>query len=582
MTSINPSEFFMLQMSQHRKDLSFCHCDATSLRQWINQLPAIQLGDTSKLLLNAVIEIAELDCDELLRFELIQTLHLSIEQILGILEKHFLDKLYSISSHNTHTIELAQQFRCYLINIYFNISFKLDKQLQAAKFSLFTFTQKKNRQRTRTYSCYYALEQLGRLRYQQVVLYKNALVGQWRIGHQLFKLAEENQFHLQTIEHLNPTLPSLKHIYYAYSQLCLIDILSPQQIRPIEIDALYQCTFQWVKLIQISKHGHLDARYMVYSENDFPPVWNNIHSKITEHVFFIDTQALLEHINLTHLPNNHYISAIERHYLTPSLIFHIQHLLNNMPERRYERYDFNSSIQLTFGLQSAHFYLSHGTAFNETLYLNSKIGVQKNSKALSTWNSEVKMKHHSYQTLDPETKQIYNCNILDISVNGYRMCWDSVPPKQLRAGEFILVQENEKTPWRGGTIRWLKQENENRFEFGVEILSQEITPCAVQLSADQDSTLYHPALILKNEVLNLPHLSIIVLGSQTFKSQQGILLRLGKKQIKIYLTETKLVSQSFTQFNFELLNGDEQVLLDQFIQNHAETMKKQDLWESLK
>jgi hypothetical protein len=77
-------------------------------------------------------------------------------------------------------------------------------------------------------------------------------------------------------------------------------------------------------------------------------------------------------------------------------------------------------------------------------------------------------------------------------------------------------------------------------------------------------------------------MSLVVPGHQTFKSQQGINLRLGNKQLKIYLNELKLISQSFSQFDFELLNDNEQVILEQHIQQHADTIKKQDVWESLK
>lgn len=581
--SINPSDFFMTPVENDRENLSFCKTNLASLQNWLSQLPSVQLGDSSKLLLNAVIEISELACDEAVRFDFIQSLHLSVEQALGRLEKHFLDGLYSVSNYNEHIVELAQQFRCYLARIYLNIALNVDQQLNENKFSLFAFKQKKNLHHIRTLSTYYALEQLSLLKYQQMVLYKNALIGQWRTGHRLFNLAEKNNFYLEDINHLQGTAHLLKNIYQVYNQITLMDILNTHQIRPIEIHALYQCTFQWVKLVHISQNENSFSRYIIHADNDFPPVFNNVRPKKSENIFFIETQPLLEHINLANLPNNKHISSTERHYLSPSLIFHVQNLLNNMPERRYERYDFTSNIQLVFGLQSAHFYLAHATPFNQTLQLDSTMDVQQStSKFLSTWNSEITTASPNYQTLDQEAKQIYSCTIMDISINGYRIGWSNTPPKQLRAGEFILVQENEKSPWRGGVIRWLKQTSEKYFEFGVEILSQEMTPCAIKLSSDRNSLLYHPALILKNEVLNNAYLSIIVPGSQTFKSQQGVLLRFGKKQIKIYLTESKLVSQSFTQLDFELLNGEEQILLDQFIQEHVKTMKKQDLWESLK
>ncbi len=69
-------------------------------------------------------------------------------------------------------------------------------------------------------------------------------------------------------------------------------------------------------------------------------------------------------------------------------------------------------------------------------------------------------------------------NVLDISVNGYRIKWTGVTPENLKTGEFILVQENTQSQWRGGVIRWIKQSTEKSLEIGLEILAQDIFPCS--------------------------------------------------------------------------------------------------------
>jgi len=43
-----------------------------------------------------------------------------------------------------------------------------------------------------------------------------------------------------------------------------------------------------------------------------------------------------------------------------------------------------------------------------------------------------------------------------------------------------------------------------------------------------------------------------------------------------------LITQSFIQFNFELINEQQQGLLDQFMDKQAQELNKQDLWEALK
>ena len=50
-------------------------------------LPFLLCGDTSKALFTAILELNELNCSETLRFDLIQTLHPTINNVLASLEK---------------------------------------------------------------------------------------------------------------------------------------------------------------------------------------------------------------------------------------------------------------------------------------------------------------------------------------------------------------------------------------------------------------------------------------------------------------------------------------------------------------
>ena len=119
-------------------------------------------------------------------------------------------------------------------------------------------------------------------------------------------------------------------------------------------------------------------------------------------------------------------------------------------------------------------------------------------------------------------------------------------------------------------------------ELGIEILAQEIYPCAVHIKPERHLDNYHPALILQNEQDGLVKTSLVLPGSQMFKDQQTIYLRLGKEEIKIYLLKTLAITQSFVQFEFELLNDQQQSIVDQFIHQKADELKDHDLLEALK
>lgn len=577
------SDIFQVSTVLRRDKLSFCDSNTKSLNEWISTLAIMQLGDTSKALFSALLELSELECSETLRFDLIQTLHPTIENVLGSLEKNFFNQGVITSDRNEHIIELAMLLRCYFAAIYINIVRRSSDQLEHQKFSFFALNQKKNLQTARTLATFQALQQLTQLLYQQHMLYSEPVAGQWLIAHQLYDAAVTHKYHHTTLE--QPAgKPSLNNVAQAYAQLILLDIFNTNQIRQSEIQALFQCSFDWAKMLQLLPKETELTKYVVDTSKDHPPIYNKKQSSGFNPNIFISTNSLLDHVTATLHKNAEYISKNEKIYLAPALKFHVQTILGTTAERRHERYECSAQLHICFGLLTAHFYLSKAKNFAETLQLEHGYGLQSESRFLSSWDKKESSDNQesSIQRLSRESKAVYQADILDISVNGYRIKWTTEAPKNLRTGEYILVKETSHGHWRGGVIRWLKQSSEKSLELGLEVLAQDIFPCAVRIQSDRHVSNYHPALILKNENLDETKTTIILPGSQIFREQQAIHLRLGKEEVKVYLLTAQLITQSFVQFDFELLNEEDEPSLQKFMAQKNMDTNDQDLWEALK
>ncbi|QUY37705.1 GTPase [Acinetobacter junii] len=577
------SDIFQIPTVLRRDKLSFCDSNTKSLNEWISTLAIMQLGDTSKALFSALLELSELECSETLRFDLIQTLHPTIENVLGSLEKNFFNQGVITSDRNEHIIELAMLLRCYFAAIYINIVRRSSDQLEHQKFSFFALNQKKNLQTAITLATFQALQQLTQLLYQQHMLYSEPVAGQWLIAHQLYDAAVTHKYHLTTLE--QPAgKPSLNNVAQAYAQLILLDIFNTNQIRQSEIQALFQCSFDWAKMLQLLPKETELTKYVVDTSKDHPPIYNKKQSSGFNPNIFISTNSLLDHVTATLHKNAEYISKNEKIYLTPALKFHVQTILGTTAERRHERYEYSAQLHICFGLLTAHFYLSKAKNFAETLQLEHGYGLQSESRFLSSWDKKESSDNQesSIQRLSRESKAVYQADILDISVNGYRIKWTTEAPKNLRTGEYILVKETSHGHWRGGVIRWLKQSSEKSLELGLEVLAQDIFPCAVRIQSDRHVSNYHPALILKNQNLDETKTTIILPGSQIFREQQAVHLRLGKEEVKVYLLTAQLITQSFVQFDFELLNEEDEPSLQKFMAQKNMDTNDQDLWEALK
>ena len=178
MMTMQTSDLFQTPTPLKLEKLSFCHHSIKGLQDWVATLSILQLGDSSKTLFNALLEISELDCSEALRFDLIQTIHPTIENVLASLEKHFLNQGLISSDRNDHIIELATSMRCHFSKIYIDIAKRSHDQLENHQFSLFAFRKKRNLSTVRIIATYYALQQITALFYQQHMLYSAPLPGQ--------------------------------------------------------------------------------------------------------------------------------------------------------------------------------------------------------------------------------------------------------------------------------------------------------------------------------------------------------------------------------------------------------------------
>ncbi len=580
--SKHTSDIFQTPTELTRDQLSFCPTTAKALQEWVSGISILQLGNSSKSLFNALLEISELKCTETLRFDLIQVLHPTLENVLTSLEKHFVNQGLITSDRNDQIIELAMLLRSHFAKIYIDIVKRCNHQLTHQKFSLFSLGKKKSIQTARMVSIYYALQQLSLLLYQQHMLYSTPDMGQWLAAHQLLECAIENNFYQSNINQVLGTQHEIQNIAHAYAQLILLDIFNTHQIRPAEIQGLYLCSFDWAKLVQILPKETTLSRYVVDASKDYPPIFNSHQGENFQPSFYISTQNLMEHLTHTQSKNAQYLSRNEKLFLTPALHFHIYNLLSNNIERRHERYEYSAQINICFGLTVAHFYLSKGKNFNETLELEANYNFQSESSFVSSMENAIPSGFSSIKALDRETKQIHSAEVLDISVNGYRIKWTGITPANLKTGEFILVQEKSQRQWRGGVIRWIKQSTDKSLEIGLEVLAQELFPCAAYSRTERHHVNYQPALLVKMTQLDQVTTSVIVSGSQMFREKQTIHLRLGQKELKIYLTKAQLITQSFIRFDYELLNDQEEEMIENFIGQHMNESRNHDLWEALK
>ena len=519
----------------NRTSLSFCDTSVKALTVWMGTLSLHKLGDTAEALLNALNELTELKCNETLRYDLIQVLHPFIEHVLIILVNHAPQLSAPYSDRKNQLIELCLRIRIRFIHLYMDMVYRSHQQLTDLKGAFFKFTLKRSLKNVRQLSSFYALRLFSRLLVLQQKNYDHCLVDQWLSTHMLYQLACKNGEQLVNINQLQGSNYSLQHIRHVYAQALLLNILYTYQVRPVETEALFHCTGEWVNLVQVTQEGTLSSRYSIDTNLDSPPIYKQKRPRDSNANLFLCTQDLLEHINNTIQYNSNSMSKIETQYLTPALQFHIQNILGtNHAERRHQRFEHSAQLEICFSVQAAHYHLTQAkhTPEQPTLLL---------------------------PTLDRETIQVHITNVLDISAQGYRIHFPNERPKLLNTGEFILLKEQTDQHWKAGVIRWEKKYVMNSYAFGVEVLATQLQACYLQFTnqATKQSAQSIPSLILFQPSFGRSNFSLILPNLAEFNAEAPLILNLADQYFEIQLTKKLLTTESVLQFNFALSDPEQ-------------------------
>jgi hypothetical protein len=85
----------------------------------------------------------------------------------------------------------------------------------------------------------------------------------------------------------------------------------------------------------------------------------------------------------------------------------------------------------------------------------------------------------------------FSARVLDQSLGGYRMAWESAEQARARVGELVGLNfgdEGDDLDWMVGVMRWLRYETDGGLSAGVELLSRRGSPVALRVaSADGGS-----------------------------------------------------------------------------------------------
>ncbi|RZU46708.1 hypothetical protein EV700_1089 [Fluviicoccus keumensis] len=570
--------------------LSLVGSSKTEMEAWVATLPIMNVGETAKRLYQTLQEITRLKTSEETRFELLEVLRAPVYTILQALAKHYLNQSVLLPERASRVATLAQSLRAHLAFGYKIVVYECVDKLQT-KLSMLGFGRRQT-QHLAAQSMQRAISELGGLLLESNTLYLPSPTGLWLDLHSLYKIA--NTHGLAQIKVADPHFAHVRELSPgdAYIRALILAASHTNKLRQTEIRQIYDATEVWVNLLKIKNQVATGDLLIVNSETDSPPAYIT-KATTSPNSFYIDAQKLVQHLQTLATTPPAQIGRAES-ALTSSLLQHLIGIWNAPTERTFARRSYQGELLVCLGLTATHYHLAGEQDFESVINVHQMMSEEEANFFLQDHNNSTMHKEAkevdpwriTFGTVDDEFKvsqkvqaqfsSFYNkenraprdtsnlypplrAEIVNISPGGYCIRWSGEPPLSLRTGEILVLREPDDTSWNIGVIRWVKQLPTQGAEAGIEILSARAKPCGARvLKKTGESTEYMRTLLLP-EMKSLHRPATLITPNLTFRSGYRIIIRLGNEEVKAQLTTENLTTQSFSQFEFALLQSQETI-----------------------
>lgn len=581
MSSNTSQEQFTIP-EQTLRTLSFCEPTPRHLAEWVGNLPMINLGESSRQLYHAIIELNQLITDPENRLKLIEAIRPSIQQVSKSLSKHYLNQPVLLPGKARKVSRLAMALDNHLMVAYkcvLNDRKRLGQSLMSRKPKKIT-----------ALAVYHAMTITTQMILRAYHLYNPAPEKAWHELHQLYLIAESNGLLNFDIEDKNNHYMQKTSIADAYKRALMIGCCKANQIRQRDITSVFEATELWSKYCRLVEAKN-NANFIVNLNEDAGPVYSELASgRNSPFGRGIDLDQLLEQLK-DHLLQSESKDAFSRGISIPkgmskNLINYLIKAWETLSERSSKRLSSDKSVSICIGFSATHYYLSGGVDFESQLQRSSEEARANNSHfqsrdvkpafdASDPWSNAFDTERNKQNpasgtgvnylaggtagqatpkgvdTPKHNAYPKYTGRLLDISPNGYCIKWSREVPCEVKAGEIVGINEQGDHNWIVGVIRWISHSKTEITTMGVELLASAAIPCGARVVTEgRQKSEYMRALLLPAlEALGQP--ASFIAPNMPFKENLSVILNQYGETSQGLLGDCTQSTGSFSQFIFE-------------------------------
>ena len=488
--------------------------DPKTTTEWFESLPVANIGETARLVFNALVDCNRMEIPDLVRARVIELFREPVAYLCGNLERHFLDMGFPLSQKGRKTALLGRALNSELALGYKIIIERLLKS-----------DVKRFDEKLMVVALHRAVYYLCEVLYRSAVVYEPWPPGVWRELHSLYAYASQNKVHAVPVKDALATRSRSNTIENVYRRALLFSTTNPLRLRQTEIRRVYQVLDLWAPRVELKQpidDPDVSAVFSFDIWGDMPPVHGSlVRPPLTRRTRLFDVRRLVQNLReqFDQEPSEAEPGENQEQLVRPLLRRLISDWVSPS-QRRYVRTHLNFDLDLLVGLTAIHQVLTGDEpAASSTVaeqqnpaqtrkvssprvpaWADASPGGLSLSPLDSTLASEPTLRDPRFtganlanekeaavdwtsksSSSKPQTP--YPVQTFNESAGGYCLRWASDHPAKVRIGEILGVRTpGEKPSFAVGTVRWIKQDPERELEIGVQVMAARCQPGELSMS----------------------------------------------------------------------------------------------------
>ncbi|AZT84654.1 GTPase [Marinobacter sp. NP-4(2019)] len=563
---------------QKTASLSFCETSPKAFRRWVKQLPMANIGEASRQLYHAIIELNHLFIAPQQRLQFLEMLRPKIHFVCTELSRHYLGLSVALPEKQRKIANLSQALQLHSAGGY--------------KLCILEFLENGSLDRNRkaiALSVHRALSELSATILRAHQLYCPSPSRSWLECHRLFRFAHRNKLIGIDIDDNTLVHRHGSTIEDAYKRILLLGCARPNQLRQNELQQSYELFETWTRHVSCGPGISEGSLFAVNMEHDNPPIYRSLLEQGPDGDTFgfdtVELSRMLSDALQAGAPRDQDKSGLQ---LPPrvneTLLTHLSQALGILAKRNFNRISGQGKLEISVGLTATHYFIAGEKQFHEFVRGNDNVHHETSNPFVQSArrNEDVWAQAHDAAPLgeghrSPDTPinfrssagklpqnqadrkqrpQSYEALLVNSSPGGYCAAWESNVPPALQTGEILGVREQASHPWSIAVVRWIRQIKHKGTQIGIELLAPSAAPCGVRLIQKVGASSEYLRGLLLPEISVVNQAATLITPRLPFQSGSRISLLHDGREDNGQLQQKLASTGSISQFQLKLQNSD--------------------------